>query len=116
MDTENVLVDQFTDVQYIKAALLAEGRKRQINLIALPRAEANIAVAAASILARDSYLAWMHDQSRRLGFELPKGSSDAVVSAARELLDRVGEPQLGEYVKLHFRTTQRVLESQPREA
>ena len=108
-ETDNVLVDQFTDVQYIKGALLNEGRKRQVNLVALPRAEANIAVAAASILARDHYLSWMHDQSRRLSVELPKGASDAVIPVARELVHRFGEAALGEYAKLHFRTTDRVL-------
>lgn len=56
IETDNVLVDQFTDVRYITSALLKQGRSRDLNLVALPRAESNIAVAAASILARDRFL------------------------------------------------------------
>jgi len=109
VDTDNVLVDQFTDVKYITAALLQEGRTRHINLVAAPRAESNIAVAAASILARDRFLSWIESESHRVGMVLPKGASDAVVAAARELVERLGEPALRRFVKLHFRTTQKVI-------
>jgi ribonuclease HIII len=105
----NVLVDQFTDVSYIRARLLREARTREINLVATPRAEANVAVAAASILARDRFLQWLANTSFSLKTRIPKGASVEVENAAREIVRRFGPDKLNELAKLHFKTTQRVL-------
>jgi ribonuclease HIII len=112
-ETQNILVDRFTDVEYIRARLLRETRARAIVLMALPRAEANVAVAAASILARAAFVHWIERTSRELGLTLPKGASDAVVIAAREVVRRFGEGRLRELAKLHFKTTETVLRGQP---
>jgi ribonuclease HIII len=109
VQTDNILVDRFTDVAYIRARLLQHTRSRSLNLVALPHAEANVAVAAASILARASFLDWIEGTSRELGFELPKGASPAVVAVARQIVERYGEGRLRELAKLHFRTTASVL-------
>ena len=102
---ENVIVDQFTDVQYIQKALLPTGRARKLNLVAVPRAEANIAVAAASILARDCFLRWIANASRECGQVLPKGAAEQVVEVARALVARRETNALRTLAKLHFKTT-----------
>jgi ribonuclease HIII len=107
--TNQVLVDRFTDVEYIRARLLHETRAREIVLVALPRAESNVAVAAASILARAGFVQWIERTSRELGLSLPKGASQAVVIAAREVVSRYGEARLSQLAKLHFKTTDSVL-------
>jgi ribonuclease HIII len=111
--TQNILVDRFTDASYIRARLLAKTRSRALNLQALPRAESNVAVAAASILARASFLAWLEHASREVGLALPKGASSAVVTVARQIVARHGEARLCELAKLHFKTTESVLGRQP---
>jgi ribonuclease HIII len=81
---------------------MAGTRERALRVVQFPRAEADVAVAAASILARDEFL-------RRLG-SLPKGGgSPQVVAAGRELVARGGEDALRSVAKLHFATTARVL-------
>jgi ribonuclease HIII len=107
--TTNVLVDAFTDAAYIKSRLLRTTQERGLTLVAVPRAEANVAVAAASILARDKYLQWLSDTGFKLKTKIPKGASVEVESAAREIVRRFGADKLDDLVKLHFRTTQRVL-------
>jgi len=54
-----ILSDQFGDKRYIEQRLLVETRQSGIPLIQMPRAEADVAVAAASILARDAFLGWL---------------------------------------------------------
>jgi ribonuclease HIII len=109
VETDNVLVDRFTDVAYIRARLLRQSRARTLNLVALPRAEANVAVAAASILARASFVDWIERTSRELGLTLPKGASEAVVRVARQIVAQHGQDRLAALAKLHFKTTEQVL-------
>lgn len=80
-----------------------------VGLEVRPRAEDDPAVAAASILARSRYLAEMDRLSEEVGFELPRGSTH-VVEAARRVVDELGVEGLAKVAKVHFSTTERVLE------
>jgi ribonuclease HIII len=101
-DPAYAIVDQFADARVIEGRLLAGTRERGLRVVQFPRAEADVAVAAASIVARDEFL-------RRLG-GLPKGgASPQVVAAARALVERRGPDALRSVAKLHFATTSRVL-------
>ena len=66
------------------------------------------------MLARDRFLGWLDRASRDYGLKLPKGASDEVEAAARRLVQTRGQAALGKVAKLHFKTTQRVLNHQPR--
>lgn len=100
------IVDQFADARVIERRLLSGTRRRALRVVQFPRAEADVAVAAASILARDEFL-------RRLG-DLPKGGgSPRVLAAAREVAARGGEEALAAVAKLHFATTARVVGRAP---
>jgi ribonuclease HIII len=101
------IVDQFADARVVERA--AETKTAGLRIVQFPRAEADVAVAAASILARDAFLRWLERASRRLGVPLPKGASPAVVAAAREVVARHGRDELGNVAKLHFATTGKVL-------
>jgi ribonuclease HIII len=103
------IVDQFADTRYIEQKILADTRESGLPILQYPKAESDIAVAAASILARADFLDWLQQQSQRLGSALPKGASQQVIDAARELVGRLGPERLGDFAKLSFKTTQKVL-------
>jgi ribonuclease HIII len=104
------IVDQFGDESLLQNALMKKGR--QIKLEQRPRAEEDIAVAAASILARAKFVQQLEQLSGRIGKTLPKGASDpAIVTIGREIVARHGREILAEIAKLHFKTTEMILQS-----
>ena len=66
-------------------------------------------MAAASILARNKFCEWFEIQKRDIGFELPKGASSIVEDAAQKIKNKYGVDKLNELVKLHFRTTLKII-------
>ncbi|MBK9139582.1 MAG: ribonuclease HIII [Verrucomicrobia bacterium] len=99
--------DQFAaDEGTVARALMSLGR--EVELIQRHRAEADLAVAAASILARDEFVRRLEKLSQAYGVPLPKGASEQVEAAGREFVARHGADKLGEVAKLHFRTAYRV--------
>ncbi len=61
---DKAVADQFGDQRYIEQALMRKGRR--IKLIRAPKAERDVAVAAASVLARDVFLRKFEDQLSKL--------------------------------------------------
>lgn len=100
------VADQFGDESLITEALFRRGRA--LELVQMPRAERDPAVAAASILARAEFLRRLDRLGRAAGVGLPKGASAAVDGVARALVASRGAEALREVAKVHFRTTQRV--------
>jgi ribonuclease HIII len=104
------VADQFGDENFLRNALLSEGRK--ITLEQRPRAEEDIAVAAASIIARAEFVRRIELLSRQLGRTLPKGSSDpTIVTIGREIFAKGGDQSLSEIAKMHFKTTRTIAQS-----
>lgn len=73
----------------------------------IPKAERDIAVAAASIIARDAFLNAMEALSEKYEICLPRGSYQ-VVEAGREFIRTHGDNALGDVAKLHFNLTEAV--------
>src|SRR6266481_9144154 len=96
------LSDQFADARVISASLLKHGRK--IAIEQRPRAESDIAVAAASIVAREAFINWLERKSKELGLRLDRGVSAAVKETAKKLVELKGPSALREVAKVHFRT------------
>jgi ribonuclease HIII len=96
------LSDQFADARVINASLLKHGRK--IAIQQRPRAESDIAVAAASILAREAFINWLERKSKEVGLRLERGVSPSVKETARKLVEMNGPGALREVAKVHFRT------------
>jgi ribonuclease HIII len=109
VDCALAISDQFGDQQLIVNALQEKGKL--IRLVQHPKAEADLAVAAASILARAEFLRRLERLSHEIGTTLPKGASPAVELAARMVLKKHGRERLGTVAKLHFKTTERILEA-----
>ncbi|MER3423306.1 MAG: ribonuclease HIII [Nitrospiraceae bacterium] len=99
--------DQFGDERFILNALLEKGKT--IRLVQRPKAEDDLAVAAASILARAEFLTRLKRLSDEVGTTLPKGASQAVELAARMVVKRHGRDRLNSIAKIHFKTTQSVV-------
>jgi ribonuclease HIII len=104
---ETAVCDQFGDESLIKRALMEKGRA--VRLVQTPRAEQDVAVAAASILARDMFLRKLGEMSEKYGVKFPKGATH-VLGPAREFVRGQGEAELGKVAKLHFKTTAKVKE------
>jgi ribonuclease HIII len=104
------IVDQFGDESYVRKVLREKGR--QVTLVQRIHAEEDVTVAAASILARAKFVQQLEQLSERIGKTLPKGASDpAIVTLGREIVARHGRETLAEIAKLHFKTTEMILQS-----
>lgn len=99
---QNAISDKFGNENLIKNALMQSGKS--INLIQQVRAERDLAVAAASIVARDEFVKKILALSVKYQLNLPKGASDKVVAQAK--LAKSKNIPLEEIAKLHFKTTQ----------
>lgn len=104
---ERAISDQFGNERLILNALQEKGRT--IVLEQRTKAESDLAVAAASILARAEFLLRLKRLSNEVGTTLPKGASPTVELAARMVIKKHGQDRLGHVAKLHFKTTQAVL-------
>ena len=105
--------DQFASSKTtVERALMTLGKG--IELVQRHRAEEDMAVAAASIVARNEYLQRMKNLEKEFSMPLPRGASAAVEEAARKLVERHGSEVLPRVSKMHFRTRYRVLgEAEP---
>ena len=100
---KHALVDKFS-----KNDLITQQLKQKIKIIQVPKAERDIAVAAASIIARDTFLKRMEALSEKYEMRLPRGSYQ-VVDVGREFIRLHGSDALGDVAKLHFSLTDAVL-------
>ncbi|NIM59180.1 MAG: ribonuclease HIII [Candidatus Aminicenantes bacterium] len=103
------VTDQFGDKSFVLNALMKKGR--EIELIQKPKAEEDLAVAAASIMARAEFLKRLYFISQDLGLELPKGSSSLVEEAGLKLIKLHKAEILDKVAKKHFKITRRILAS-----
>lgn len=97
------LSDQFARPEVLARALKQQGV--DIQLDQRTKGESDVAVAAASILARERFIDWIDKTSSAGGVTLPLGASAAVIDAAREIVSRHGLEALSKVAKLHFKTT-----------
>ena len=104
----HAVADQFGDEKLILSKLMEKSKR--LELIQTPKGERYIAVAAASILARDRFLSRMDKLSQEYAITLPKGASDAVIQPARQIIESKGSAELKKVAKLHHKTTQRIIE------
>jgi ribonuclease HIII len=98
--------DQFAaSKSVIEKALMSQGK--ELQLVQRHKAEEDIAVAAASILARDEFVKGLAKLGKQFEVELPKGASSAVDAAAKKFVEERGAGELTKISKLHFRTALR---------
>ena len=105
-DCPRSLSDQFADPRMVEQSLLRHGRK--INIVQRTKAESDVAVAAASILAREAFINWLERRGKELGFRLERGASANVKEIAKKLVEMKGPHALRDVAKVHFRTAHEV--------
>ena len=106
-DCHAALIDQFTT----SLVNVRELTRRFPNCVVKqqPKAEVNLAVAAASVLARARFLRTMAELAEAAGeATLPKGGGAQATACARRLADRLGKAELVNFVKLHFANYARI--------
>ncbi|HET6887526.1 MAG TPA: ribonuclease HIII [Candidatus Udaeobacter sp.] len=101
-DCPRALSDQFADARVVEQSLLRHGRR--INIEQRPKAESDIAVAAASILAREAFINWLERKGKEIGLQLDRGVSAGVKESAKKLVEMNGPDALRAVAKVHFRT------------
>jgi ribonuclease HIII len=98
--------DQFaSNKETVAKALMTMGR--EIELVQRHKAEEDISVAAASILARHEFVTRLAALEKEYQIPLPKGASAAVDKSAKEFFGRYGVDGLKKVAKMHFRTALR---------
>lgn len=106
-DCNYVITDKFADTKVMLSSLMAKGK--EIELEQRTKAEDDIAVAAASILARAEFINRINKLSKDHGMTLSKGASSQVLEQAKLFVEKKGADSLGQIAKLHFKTTKQVL-------
>ena len=105
-DCPRALSDQFANPALIKRALLEKGQGIQLDQ--RTKAESDVAVAAASILARERFIDWLHKAGGEFRVTLPRGASALVKQVARELVGTHGPAILRRVAKVHFKTASEI--------
>jgi len=101
--------DQFGDTSLVINALKEEGC--EIVLEQRPRAETDIAVAAASIIARAEFVISMKEYTAKAGIEIPLGTSATEVkNIGKQIYRQWGKPGLERIAKMHFKTIKEIME------
>lgn len=103
---EGILVDQFSPGK--RVFKLFQAKEPDYKVVERPGAESDIAVAAASILARFQYISSMAEMSKKYKIDFALGASAKVDGIARDFVKKYGKERLGEVAKLHFKNTTRV--------
>jgi len=96
-----VVVDQFANEELLRTRLA----ETDVELIQIPRGERELAVAAASVLARNGFLEGLRAAGDEYAVDLHKGAGPPVDRCARELVRDHGRAALERVAKLHFKNT-----------
>ena len=100
-----VVTDKFGEERFLRETLFEKGKK--VKIVQRINAEKDVAVAAASIVARAEFLKTLRQLGRLVGFVLPKGATH-VEPTARQLTAKHGKDILDKVAKVHFKITKRI--------
>ncbi|MGJ8674150.1 ribonuclease HIII [Rubritalea sp.] len=103
------LSDQFAREELLQRALKQQGESvGHVELEQRTKGESDVAVAAASILAREAFVDWVNRASEKGGVKMPLGAGPHVLESAREIVKRYDREILEKVTKVHFKTTQQI--------
>lgn len=106
-DAKVAISDKFASSENVILSTLKE-KGKTIKLIQQTKAEADTAVAAASVLARAEFVKRISFISSQYEINLPKGASDTVLNQAKKFSERYGREELKNVAKIHFKTYESV--------
>ncbi len=103
---KKVIIDQFADERVVLSALKRKGIS--LDLDQRHRGEEDLVVAAASILARDTFVKRLKKLGEVVEIDLPKGASKQVIETGKRLFHKYGLEGLAKVSKLHFKTLDQI--------
>ncbi|TWK45357.1 ribonuclease HIII [Bacillus paralicheniformis] len=106
---EAILIDQFAEPAVYFKHLAGKNAIKERTYFSTKAEGIHLSVAAASIIARYSFLMEMDKLSKEAGMTLPKGAGPLVDEAAAKLIKKHGEAALGHFTKRHFANTQKAV-------
>lgn len=96
------LLDQFSKTPLVQRLLSRNGIDFDLQM--RTKAESDPVVAAASIVARATYVRAIKDLEKTAEMKLPKGCSAGTRKAGEKLVEKFGRERFGAFAKLHFKT------------
>jgi ribonuclease HIII len=100
------LLDQFSKQPLTRGFLKTH---KDFVLKQQTKAESDPVVAAASIIARAQFVRSMQKLEETSGIEIPKGAGSQAAGALRKLIGKFGPDCVNQYVKVHFKTVNEVI-------
>ncbi len=104
---QNVIIDQFASEHVVETAL--KRKQMKLNLTQRHKGEEDVVVAAASILARLSFVEGLEQLGEEFVCQFPKGASANVIKFGKEFVRKYGKENLGRVAKTHFKTLDAIL-------
>jgi len=102
------ILDKFGHKDLVLKALMKKGRSIEVEQKV--RGESDMAVAAASILARAEFVLRLKKLSEEFDVKLPLGNKkDLVIAAGKSVVKKAGMDALVRVGKVHFKTTREIL-------
>ena len=102
------MLDQFTKQPLVQRQIKTDGVKN-FELKMQTKAESDPVVAAASIIARATYIFALKKLSKEFGEDLMKGASAKTREQAVGIVKKFGPEKLPAFAKMHFKTAQEAL-------
>ena len=96
-----IIVDKFGKEEYVLSGL--GGLEKTHTVIQVPKGERDIAVAAASILAREAFVKAMDELHSQFGMTFPKGAYMGISDTIKKVREQFGAQALIEVGKLNFK-------------
>lgn len=96
------LLDQFSQTPIVQRELSRNGVDFDLRM--RTKAESDPVVAAASIVARATYVRELEKIGKLAGTRIPKGAGTDAKKAATAIFEKFGRERFGDFVKLHFKT------------
>ena len=103
-----IILDQFANESVVLNAI--KRKNLNLNITQRHKAEADIVVAAASILARSAFVEGIASLEKQFNQELPKGASKKTIAAGKQFISTYGKELLHSVGKVHFKTLDSILE------
>ena len=103
------LLDQFSKQPLVQKYVEGEDFDLQMRT----KAESDPVVAAASVIARATWLDQMKKLEEKAGRSIPKGSGSQAKEVATALFKELGEERMQEFCKMHFKTAYEAMGKKP---
>jgi len=106
---KNVLLDKFGPSWRVEEHLKKMGI--DVDLEQRTKAESDMAVAAASIVARSLFLEKLDELSKTFDIKLPKGGGNQTIPVGKQFIKKYSVEELQKVAKFHFKNTDKIVNS-----